>query len=83
MNTTLKTANLHLQYKEQSDLSLKIIEGEDRWYEIIKNRESATDISPEINLVSKVVIPYMLEKDMKIAIFDQYDRIKIRNFSVK
>jgi hypothetical protein len=70
-------------YKEQSDLALQLTDDTEQWYLIIKNREDKTNINREVTHVTKAVIPYMLEGDLKIVIFDNKTRVKITNFFVE
>jgi hypothetical protein len=73
----------HIIYKEQADLALQLTNDNEDWYLIIKNRESKTTINPDVTHVTKAVIPYMLEGDLKIAIFDNKTRVKITNFFIE
>lgn len=71
-----------MPYVEQSDLSLKMIEGIQDCYAILKNREDATRISHKEIMVSKVLTMDLLESRLRIAIFDLKNNLKITNFKL-
>jgi len=71
-----------MPYVEQSDLSLKMIEGIQDCYAIIKNREDATRISHKEIMVTKVLTMDLLESRLRIAIFDLRNNLKITNFKL-
>jgi hypothetical protein len=75
-----KNVMLNYDYLEKCDLALQVMPENVNMYKIIKNRESATNISHDVQHVSKAVFHVLFESDVMVTLFSEKKHLKGTNF---